>query len=86
MVSLAHLIDAHACLVRELIRSCDVSGMHGWDRCGYAIASGGRLHAVAFAFFTFANLAPRARHHHDWYRAKFDNYPQYRRALIPFVW
>jgi 3-oxo-5-alpha-steroid 4-dehydrogenase 1 len=53
---------------------------------GYAIASGGRLPAVAFAFFTFANTAPRARHHHMWYLAKFDGYPKQRRAVIPFLW
>lgn len=54
--------------------------------CGYALASGGELGAVAFAFFTFANTAPRAHHHHLWYRAKFDDYPPRRRAVIPFVW
>ena len=54
--------------------------------CGYAVASGGRLPAVAFAFFTLANLAPRAQHHHDWYRRKFDDYPEQRKAIIPFLW
>lgn len=54
--------------------------------CGYAICSGGTLPAVAFAFFTFANTAPRAHHHHLWYRAKFDDYPAERRAVIPFLW
>ena len=53
---------------------------------GYALASGGRLPAVAFAFFTFANLAPRAHHHHSWYKAKFDEYPNHRRAVLPFLW
>ena len=53
--------------------------------CGYALASGGRLPAVAFAFFTFANLAPRAHHHHAWYKQKFDDYPSHRRAVLPFV-
>ena len=53
---------------------------------GYAIASGLRLPAVAFAFFTFANTAPRARQHHEWYMTKFDDYPSSRRAIIPFVW
>ena len=54
--------------------------------CGYAIASGLSLPAVAFAFFTFANTAPRAYHHHLWYREKFDDYPKQRRAVIPYVW
>lgn len=54
--------------------------------CGYAMASGGALPAVAFAFFTFANTAPRAHHHHLWYREKFEDYPRERRAVIPFIW
>ena len=54
--------------------------------CGYALAAGGALPAVAFAFFTFANTAPRAYHHHLWYREKFDDYPRQRRAVIPWVW
>ena len=54
---------------------------------GYAIASGFALPAVAFAFFTFANTAPRAYHHHAWYREKFrGEYPPERRAVIPYVW
>lgn len=52
---------------------------------GYALASR-TLGAAAFAFFTFANTAPRAHHHHEWYRAKFEDYPASRRALIPWVW
>ena len=55
--------------------------------CGYALASGGQLGAIAFAFFTFSNVAPRAHHHHLWYKAKFgSDYPKARRAVIPFVW
>ncbi len=40
----------------------------------------------AFAVYTFANLAPRARSHRRWYRATFADYPSHRRALIPFLW
>ena len=53
---------------------------------GYALASGFSLPAVAFAFFTFANTAPRAYHHHLWYQQKFADYPRQRRAVIPFIW
>ena len=60
--------------------------VHVLHRVGYAIASSGRLPAVAFAFFTFANLAPRAQHHHRWYLQKFDDYPNGRRAVLPFIW
>ena len=43
------------------------------------------LGALAFFVYTLANLAPRARSHHRWYREKFGDYPEGRRALIPFV-
>jgi 3-oxo-5-alpha-steroid 4-dehydrogenase 1 len=52
---------------------------------GFAIASWS-LPGVAFALYTFANLAPRAVSHHAWYREKFTDYPKERKALVPFVW
>lgn len=52
---------------------------------GFAMASNWSLAAVAFAVYTFANLAPRAIKHHAWYQDKFKDYPRQRRALIPFV-
>lgn len=52
---------------------------------GFALLAG---HAAgwAFAAFTFANLAPRARRHNAWYRETFPEYPRARRALIPFLY
>ncbi|CAN0141629.1 unnamed protein product, partial [Laminaria digitata] len=45
------------------------------------------LPASAFALYTVANLAPRARKHHLWYLEKFrEDYPSERRAFIPFIW
>ncbi|WP_215226401.1 methyltransferase [Echinicola shivajiensis] len=44
------------------------------------------LPGLAFAVFTFANLAPRAWSHHQWYLNKFPEYPKNRKALIPFLW
>src|SRR5262249_1460418 len=41
---------------------------------------------LAFALWTLANLVPRARSHHAWYRAHFADYPRNRRALVPCVW
>jgi protein-S-isoprenylcysteine O-methyltransferase Ste14 len=41
--------------------------------------------AAAFAFFTFANLFPRALANHRWYRERFSDYPAARRAVLPFV-
>ncbi len=52
---------------------------------GWAIATWSPA-GLAFAVFTFANLAPRARSNHRWYRENFPNYPPNRRALIPGVW
>ena len=43
------------------------------------------LGALAFFVYTVANLAPRARSHHRWYREQFADYPRERRALVPFV-
>jgi len=41
---------------------------------------------LLFAIWTAANLIPRARSHHAWYRAEFPDYPQERKALIPFIY
>ncbi|MFX1553789.1 MAG: methyltransferase [Promethearchaeota archaeon] len=40
---------------------------------------------LIFAAWTFANLAPRARSHHQWYIKTFPDYPKNRKALIPFI-
>ncbi|MDP2305593.1 MAG: methyltransferase [Pseudomonadota bacterium] len=52
---------------------------------GFALATWS-LPALAFAVWTAANLVPRARSNHAWYRATFPDYPPLRRALVPFVW
>ena len=52
---------------------------------GFALATWS-LPALAFAVYTFANLAPRARRHHQWYLEKFVEYPKQRKAVIPFLW
>jgi 3-oxo-5-alpha-steroid 4-dehydrogenase 1 len=44
------------------------------------------LPGLAFAVWTFANLAPRAWSHHKWYHEQFSDYPPERKALIPGVW
>jgi hypothetical protein len=53
--------------------------------CGFALAAWTWAGAV-FAFFTIANLAPRAASHHRWYRETFPDYPPERKALVPGVW
>jgi hypothetical protein len=37
------------------------------------------------ALWTVANLLPRARSHHLWYRNNFSDYPPNRKALIPYI-
>jgi 3-oxo-5-alpha-steroid 4-dehydrogenase 1 len=52
---------------------------------GFAIATATRSGAV-FAFWTVANLAPRAATTRAWYAAKFkEAFPANRKALIPFI-
>ncbi|GAP15768.1 predicted membrane protein [Longilinea arvoryzae] len=53
--------------------------------CGWALATWS-LPGLAFAVWTIANLAPRARSHHAWYHANFADYPGERKALIPGLW
>ena len=52
---------------------------------GWAVATWSPA-GLAFAVFTVANLAPRARTHHAWYRKQFPDYPRKRKAIIPFIW
>lgn len=44
------------------------------------------LPAFTFFIWTFANLVPRAKNHHDWYHAKFENYPKERKVIFPFLY
>jgi 3-oxo-5-alpha-steroid 4-dehydrogenase 1 len=71
-------------------------GLYRWVSCpnylgeivtwtGWAVATWS-LPGLAFAFWTVANLAPRARAHHRWYRERFPDYPPERRALLPGLW
>jgi 3-oxo-5-alpha-steroid 4-dehydrogenase 1 len=43
------------------------------------------LPALSFAIWTSANLIPRALSHHVWYRRRFVDYPEGRKAVIPFL-
>jgi protein-S-isoprenylcysteine O-methyltransferase Ste14 len=52
---------------------------------GWALATWS-LPGLAFAIWTVANLAPRARANHRWYKSEFESYPPERKALIPGVW
>ena len=79
----------------ELDYKIPQGGLFRWVSCpnylgeilewgGWAMATWS-LPGLAFAFWTFANLAPRAFTHHAWYQRNFPEYPKERRALIPWV-
>lgn len=51
---------------------------------GWALATWSPA-GLAFFVYTIANLAPRALGNHRWYREKFEDYPEERKALIPGV-
>jgi protein-S-isoprenylcysteine O-methyltransferase Ste14 len=52
--------------------------------CGWGLVTWS-LPGIAFAFWTTANLLPRAMANHRWYRKTFTDYPEHRKALIPFI-
>jgi 3-oxo-5-alpha-steroid 4-dehydrogenase 1 len=52
---------------------------------GWAVATWS-LAGLSFAAWTIANLVPRARAHHAWYRSYFPDYPPERKALVPGLW
>ena len=71
-------------------------GLYRWVSCpnylgeitiwmGWAVATWS-LPGLAFALWTMANLVPRARAHHAWYRGHFPDYPPERRVLVPGLW
>jgi 3-oxo-5-alpha-steroid 4-dehydrogenase 1 len=52
---------------------------------GFAIMAW-NLPALTFAIWTYANLVPRAKNHHDWYIQNFKDYPKKRKAVIPLIY
>ena len=52
---------------------------------GWAIATWS-WPGLTFAFWTIANLLPRARANHAWYKTTFPDYPPERKALVPGLW
>lgn len=52
----------------------------GWAVMTWSLAG------AAFAFWTAANLVPRARSNQQWYLRNFPDYPAERKALLPGIW
>ncbi|MBL0339815.1 MAG: hypothetical protein IPP71_02210 [Bacteroidetes bacterium] len=44
------------------------------------------LPAFTFLIWTFANLVPRAKNHHDWYIRNFAEYPKERKIVFPYLY
>ncbi len=51
---------------------------------GFAIMAW-NIPALTFAVWTYANLVPRAKNHHDWYKRNFEDYPKERKIVFPFI-
>jgi steroid 5-alpha reductase family enzyme len=51
---------------------------------GYAVLCWS-LPAFSFFIWTFCNLVPRALSHHKWYKSRFADYPQERKAIFPYI-
>lgn len=51
---------------------------------GFALVAW-NLPALSFALWTFFNLVPRSLNHHAWYREHFPDYPEQRKAVIPYI-
>jgi 3-oxo-5-alpha-steroid 4-dehydrogenase 1 len=44
------------------------------------------LPTLTFMVWTFANLVPRAKNHHDWYHRNFQEFPKERKVVFPFLY
>ena len=44
------------------------------------------LAGLVWFLFSCGTFLPRSRHNHQWYKARFPNYPDERKALIPFLY
>jgi len=51
----------------------------GWAFLTWSLAG------LTFTIWTAANLVPRALAHHRWYQKKFPDYPEKRKAIIPYI-
>jgi 3-oxo-5-alpha-steroid 4-dehydrogenase 1 len=51
----------------------------GWAVLTWSLAG------LAFFIWTAANLIPRSLSHHQWYHCVFDEYPEKRDAVIPYI-
>ncbi|EDO43991.1 predicted protein [Nematostella vectensis] len=52
----------------------------GWALCTWSAAG------LVWFLFGCGTFIPRAMHNHKWYKDRFPDYPQKRRALIPFLY
>lgn len=52
---------------------------------GFAVMAW-NLPALGFFIWTYANLVPRAKNHHEWYQQHFPDYPKDRKIIFPYIY
>ena len=52
---------------------------------GFAVIAW-NIPALGFFIWTYANLVPRAKNHHEWYHQNFNDYPKNRKVIFPFLY
>lgn len=52
---------------------------------GFAVIAW-NIPALGFFIWTYANLVPRAKNHHEWYHKNFKDYPKNRKVIFPFLY
>ena len=57
----------------------------GLEWFGWTIATWS-LSGLVWWMFVMATFIPRARHNLKWYKRHFDDFPKYRKGLIPFIY
>ena len=71
------------CLFKVIVNPNYLGEMIQWF--GWALATWS-LSGFVWWLFSMAALIPRARHNLRWYKRNFDNFPMYRKALIPGIY
>ena len=71
------------CCLFKLVVNPNYLG-EGIEWLGWAIATWS-LPGLVWWLFTMATFIPRSRHNLAWYRRQFEDFPTYRRGMIPFI-
>jgi len=71
-----------------LLEYCSAGNYSGelLEWLGYLLVSRFSLASTAFLVYSAANLIPRGKAYHQFYKDKFKDYPKDRTAVIPFIY